>query len=129
MQTTKYTNKQIWHIAYPILISLLMEQMIRDAPVDVHEAILHHAEGVDLIPSNIELSGMEVMLVNAMSREFTLKSCLSEMLQKFIHIAFLCSFTVFIGIYARSRRHVQAVPSFDEIIVMHLYKHTFLCTF
>ena len=28
MQTTKYTNKQIWHIAYPILISLLMEQMI-----------------------------------------------------------------------------------------------------
>ena len=25
---TKYTNKQIWMIAYPILISLLMEQMI-----------------------------------------------------------------------------------------------------
>ncbi len=25
---TTYTNRQIWHIAYPILISLLMEQMI-----------------------------------------------------------------------------------------------------
>lgn len=28
MQPTTYTNRQIWHIAYPILISLLMEQMI-----------------------------------------------------------------------------------------------------
>ena len=28
MQQTRYTNRQIWHIAYPILISLLMEQMI-----------------------------------------------------------------------------------------------------
>lgn len=41
----------------PVTLSVLMEQMIRDEPVDVHEAILHHAEGVDLIPSNIELSG------------------------------------------------------------------------
>ena len=28
MQQTQYTNRQIWHIAYPILISLIMEQMI-----------------------------------------------------------------------------------------------------
>lgn len=28
MQQTRYTNREIWHIAYPILISLLMEQMI-----------------------------------------------------------------------------------------------------
>ena len=28
MQQTPYTNRQIWHIAYPILISLIMEQMI-----------------------------------------------------------------------------------------------------
>ena len=28
MQQTRYTNRQIWHIAYPILISLIMEQMI-----------------------------------------------------------------------------------------------------
>lgn len=37
----------------PVTLSVLMEQMIRDDPVDVHEAILHHAEGVDLIPSNV----------------------------------------------------------------------------
>lgn len=73
-----------------LTLSVLMEQMIRDAPVDVHEAILHHAEGVDLIPSNIELSGMEVMLVNAMSREFTLKSCLSEMRKDYDYILIDC---------------------------------------
>ena len=28
MQQTRYTNREIWHIAYPILISLIMEQMI-----------------------------------------------------------------------------------------------------
>jgi chromosome partitioning protein len=40
------------------------------------EGILRHNEGVDLIPANMELSGMEVALVGAMSREFTLKSYL-----------------------------------------------------
>ena len=46
--------------------------------MDSHAGILHHAEGVDLVPSNIELAGMEVMLVNAMSREFTLKTYLND---------------------------------------------------
>ena len=32
--------------------------------MDSHAGILHHEEGVDLIPSNIELAGLEVMLVN-----------------------------------------------------------------
>lgn len=50
----------------------------------------NHAEGVDLIPSNIELSGMEVMLVNAMSREFTLKSCLSEVRKDYDYILIDC---------------------------------------
>lgn len=36
--------------------------------------ILHHAECVDLIPANIELSAMEVSLVNSMSREIVLRT-------------------------------------------------------
>ena len=35
--------------------------------------ILHHEEGIDLLPANIELSGIEVSLVNVMSREYVLK--------------------------------------------------------
>ena len=41
--------------------------------------ILHHKEGVDLIPANIELSAIEVSLVNAMSRELILKSMVEKL--------------------------------------------------
>ena len=56
-----------------------MEQIIRDEPLEAGKEILHHDEGVDLIPSNIELSGMEMTLVNAMSRKFTMKTYLGEL--------------------------------------------------
>ena len=36
---------------------------------DVQDTIIHHEEGFDLIPSNLDLSSMETRLVNAMSRE------------------------------------------------------------
>ena len=38
--------------------------------------IIHHEESVDLLPANIELSGMEVTLVNTMSRETILRDYL-----------------------------------------------------
>lgn len=46
-----------------------MEGGICEEPLDCHEGILHHEEGVDLVSTNIELSGMKAILVNAMSRE------------------------------------------------------------
>ncbi len=67
-----------------------MEKIIRDEPMDAKEGILHHDEGVDLIPSNIELSGMEMMLVNAMSREFTMKSYLNELKKDYEYILIDC---------------------------------------
>ena len=39
---------------------------------------MHHSEGVDLMPANIELSELEVSLVNAMSREVTLRTYVNE---------------------------------------------------
>ena len=44
----------------------------------VSGAVLHHPEGVDLIPADISLAGMEVSLVNTISRETVLKQCLRE---------------------------------------------------
>ena len=57
-------------------LSTLMGKVLEDKPIQPGEGVLHHAEGVDLIPSNIELAGMEVGLVNAMSREKILKQVL-----------------------------------------------------
>ena len=46
----------------------LLAGVLMDKPAAPEQGILHHAEGVDLIPANISLSGMETSLVNAMSR-------------------------------------------------------------
>lgn len=62
----------------------------RDEPIGTREGILHHAEGVDLIQANIELSGMEMVLVNAKSREFTLKSYLSELKKNYDFVLIDC---------------------------------------
>ena len=57
-----------------ITLATLMDKVINDEPIDPQKGILQHAEGVDLVPANMELSGMEVDLVSVMSREYTLKS-------------------------------------------------------
>ena len=59
-------------------LSSIMQDVIDDKPANVQKAILHHDEGVDLLPSNIELSGLEVRLINAISRESVLKTCINE---------------------------------------------------
>ena len=60
----------------PITLSTLMAKAMNDQSIPPGEGILHHAEGVDLIPANIELAGMEVSLVNCMNREKMLKQVL-----------------------------------------------------
>lgn len=74
-----------------VTLATQMQKMIRDEPIGVSEGILHHDEGVDLIPANLELSGMEMTLVNAMSREFTLKSYLSGLKQDYDYILIDCT--------------------------------------
>ena len=73
-----------------VTLASQMDRIVRDLPIDAREGILHHEEGVDLIPANIELSGMEMSLVNAMSREFTMKSYLNELRDDYSHILIDC---------------------------------------
>ena len=47
----------------PTTLSTLMQKAMNDQPIQPGEGILNHAEGVDLIPANIELAGLEVALV------------------------------------------------------------------
>ncbi len=57
-----------------VTLSTIMQDIIDDKSVDVTQGILHHNDGIDLLPSNIELSGLEVRLINAISRESVLKT-------------------------------------------------------
>ena len=58
--------------AHDITIASVMQEIIEEGTVSPDFGIIHNKEGVDLLPSNIELSGMETGLVNVMSREFIL---------------------------------------------------------
>ena len=52
-----------------ITLATKLTDVINETMNDPTVGILHHDEGVDLIPANLELSAMEFNLVNAMSRE------------------------------------------------------------
>ena len=71
------------------LASLLSEIMEEQKP-SVSKTIIHHEEGVDLIPANIELSALEINLVNVMSREVMLRSLLESIKSAYDYIIIDC---------------------------------------
>ena len=56
-----------------VTLATIMMNIINEEEFDVKEGILHHQENVDLLPSNIELSGLEVSMANVISREVIMK--------------------------------------------------------
>ena len=74
----------------PTTLSILMQKAMNDQPIQPGEGILHHAEGVDLIPANIELAGLEVALVNSMNREKMLKQVLDSAKREYDFILLDC---------------------------------------
>ena len=56
----------------------------------IKKTILHHEEGVDLIPGNIELAGIEVLMVNLMSRELLLKTAIRKIRDEYDYIIIDC---------------------------------------
>ena len=65
--------------------------VIEEQEYSIKDYIYHHTEGVDFIPCNIDLSGIEVSLVNVMSREYILKQVLSEIDEEYDYILIDCS--------------------------------------
>ena len=74
----------------PITLANKMHDVIRDDNTDISSGILHHNEGVDLIPSNTDLEAVEMYLVTAMSRENILKSYLSKFKSEYDYILIDC---------------------------------------
>ena len=75
----------------PVTLSTLMQKAMNDQCIPPGEGILHHVEGVDLIPANIELAGLEVALVNSMSREKMLKQVLDSARREYDYILLDCT--------------------------------------
>lgn len=74
----------------PVTLSSILGKTMNDTALSPQEGILHHCEGVDLMPANIELSGLEVSLVNIMSREKILKQYLDDIKSSYEYILLDC---------------------------------------
>ena len=73
-----------------ITLATKLTDVINETMTDPMVGILHHEEGVDLVPANLELSAMEFNLVNAMSRETTLKNYLSQVKNRYDYVIIDC---------------------------------------
>ena len=73
-----------------VTISTLMGRVLDESSINPGEAILHHEEGVDLLPANIDLAGMELRLMSAMSRETILRQVLEPLRGQYDHILLDC---------------------------------------
>lgn len=93
-----------------ITISTMLEKTMNERSISPTEGILHHDEGVDLMPANIELSGMEVTLVNTMSRELILKDYLQNVRKNYDYILIDC--TPSLGMLT-----VNALTAADSVLI------------
>lgn len=73
-----------------ITLATKLSDVMNETMNDPMEGILHHEEGVDLMPANLELSAMEFNLMNAMSRETTLRNYLSQVKENYEYILIDC---------------------------------------
>ena len=71
-------------------LSTAMHCIINDLPYKTGEYIQSHPEGLDFVPSSIDLSSVEVELVNAMSRERILKTFLDDVRGKYDYVLIDC---------------------------------------
>lgn len=73
-----------------ITLATVLANVINDVDSIPQEGILRHAEGVNLLPANIELSGLEVSMINVMSRETLLKAYLETVQDDYDYILIDC---------------------------------------
>ena len=88
----------------------ILGRVISDEPQAPDEGIIHHAEGVDLLPANIELSGLEGTLVNTMSRETILRDYLNSVRDRYDVILLDCCPSL--GMLT-----INALAAADEVII------------
>ena len=94
----------------PVTIATQIGKVIENLPIDPFEGILRHSEGVDLMPSGIALSGMEMRMIGAMSREAILRTCLAEVKPHYDVIVLDCPPTL--GMLT-----INALAAADRVIV------------
>lgn len=94
----------------PVTLASVLNKVLQDKEIDPEEGILHHAEGVDLMPANIELAGLEVGLVNVLSRESVLKEYIKNVENNYDFILLDCMPSL--GMLT-----INALAAADEVLI------------
>ena len=74
----------------PITLANILTAVINEEEVTPSGGILHHEEDIDIMPGNIELSALEVVMGNVMSRELILKDYIDMMRERYDYILIDC---------------------------------------
>lgn len=72
-------------------LASFIEREITERQIELSEYIMHNEEGVDIMPCNIKLAGMDYMIMNALSREYLLDAFVSNVRDKYDYILIDCS--------------------------------------
>ena len=91
-------------------LSTLMLAEMEDKAIPPDYGIIHHQEGVDLLPGNIELSGVELSLVNTMSRELVLRNVLNRLRNNYDYIFIDCMPSL-------GLMNINALAAADSVII------------
>lgn len=67
-----------------------IERIIKDEDFVTGQGILKSEEGVELLPSNLDLSAMEMVLVNTMSRETAMREYIKQIRDRYDYILIDC---------------------------------------
>ena len=63
----------------PVTLSTVMSNIISETDFDPMAGIIHHSDGVDILPSNNTLAGMEIALVQQIGRETVLRQYIEKL--------------------------------------------------
>ena len=94
-----------------ITLSSLLLDVINEGEI-TSEGILQHEEGIDYVPANIELSGLEVSLVNVMSRELVLRNYINQIIDMNEYDYILIDCMPSLGMMT-----MNALAAADEVII------------
>jgi len=101
----------------PVTLATLLARQLERKPYDPHDAILHHIEGVDLLPASIALSGIELRMVSERSREVMLRKLLAPLKPEYDFIVLDCPPTLgMITINALAAANSVIVPVQPEFL-------------
>ena len=93
-----------------VTLANIMEWVLNEEDFELNAGIIHHEEGIDLLPANIELSGVETSLVGIMSSETTLKEYIDMIRDDYDYILVDCSPNL-------GQLTLNALVAADEIII------------